>query len=218
MDIERVNENTFKLFITYRDIEDRGYSREEIWYNRAKGEELFWDMIGEINTDDYFDLDGPIWIHVNASEQGLEVIVTRANINADGESNSLLSNFEGEANENKLDESIFDSFDEESSTLNHQGITNMSIYKFKDIDEIIPVAKRLVSFDFDIKSSLYKYQNYYYLAMDFTEVDDKELRQNIRSIVNEYLTVSKITIYRLEEYGEVVMSDHCFETVIKYFA
>ena len=45
MDIERVNEHTLKLFITYRDIEDRGYSREEIWYNRAKGEELFWDMM-----------------------------------------------------------------------------------------------------------------------------------------------------------------------------
>ena len=79
MDIERINENTLKLFITYSDIEDRGYSREEIWYNRSKGEELFWDVIGEVNTDDYFDLDGPIWIHINASEQGLEVIVTRAN-------------------------------------------------------------------------------------------------------------------------------------------
>lgn len=58
MDIERINENTLKLFITYSDIEDRGYTREEIWYNRAKGEELFWDVIGEVNTDDYFDLDG----------------------------------------------------------------------------------------------------------------------------------------------------------------
>ncbi|HBT71849.1 MAG TPA: adaptor protein MecA, partial [Lysinibacillus sp.] len=61
MDIERVNENTLKLFITYNDIEDRGYSREEIWYNRAKGEQLFWDMIDEVNTEDYFDVEGPIW-------------------------------------------------------------------------------------------------------------------------------------------------------------
>ena len=85
MDIERINENTLKLFITYSDIEDRGYSREEIWYNRSKGEELFWDVIGEVNTDDYFDLDGPIWTHINASEQGLEVIVTRANLHSDQE-------------------------------------------------------------------------------------------------------------------------------------
>ncbi len=42
-------------------------------------------MIGEVNTEDYFDLDGPIWIHINASEQGLEVIVTRANLHSDQE-------------------------------------------------------------------------------------------------------------------------------------
>ena len=217
MDIERVNENTIKLFITYRDIEDRGYSREEIWYNRAKGEELFWDMIGEINTEDYFDLDGPIWIHVNASEHGLEVIVTRANINGDSESNSLLSSFEEhrEAAQHNIDESIFDSFDEEDG-VHHQGITNFSIYKFKDIDELIPVANRLVSYG--LQSSLYKFEHYYYVAIDFTNVTEKEERLNIRSIINEYLAPSKLTVFRLQEYGETIMEEDCFETVIKYFS
>lgn len=215
MDIERVNENTLKLFITYRDIEARGYSREDIWFNRAKGEELFWDMIGEINTEDYFDLDGPIWIHVNASDQGLEVIVTRANINADSESN-LLSNFdEREASDHKFDESIFDSFDDEMN-IEDQKISNTSVYKFKDIDEIIPVAKRMV--DYNVKSSLFKYENFYYLAVDFTEDDDKSIRQNSRSIINEYLSSSKMTIYRLEEYGEAIMPEDCFKTVLQYFA
>ncbi|QCR31588.1 adaptor protein MecA [Lysinibacillus sp. SGAir0095] len=216
MDIERVNENTIKLFITYRDIEDRGYSREEIWYNRAKGEELFWDMIGEINTEDYFDLDGPIWIHVNASEHGLEVIVTRANINSDGESNSLLSSFEEhrDAAHKNLDDSIFDAFDDDE--INQLGINNISIYKFKDIDEIIPVANRLVSFG--LQSSLFKFEKYYYLAVDFTNVEENQERQNIRSIINEYLVGSKLTIYRLQEYGETIMEQDCFETVIQYFA
>jgi len=216
MDIERVNENTLKLFITYRDIEARGYNREEIWYNRAKGEELFWDMIGEINTEDYFDLDGPIWIHVNASEHGLEVIVTRANLNADTESN-LLSSFDEhrEASDDKFDESIFDSFDDEGG-IEHQRISNISAYKFKDIDELIPVAKRVV--DSGVKSSLFKYENYYYVAIDFTEIEDKGIRQNIRSIVNEYLSSSKMTIFRLEEYGETIMQEDCFETIIQYFA
>ncbi|RUL54268.1 MULTISPECIES: adaptor protein MecA [Lysinibacillus] len=215
MDIERVNENTIKLYITYRDIEDRGYSREEIWYNRAKGEELFWDMIGEINTEDYFDLDGPIWIHVNASEHGLEVIVTRANISGDGESNSLLSSFEEHRDAaHDIDESIFDSLDEED--IHNQGITNISIYKFKDIDEIIPVANRIVSYG--LQSSLYKYENYYYVAVDFTNVTEKDERLNIRSIINEYLGSSKFTIYRLQEYGETIMAEDCFETVIQYFS
>ncbi|MDN4492294.1 adaptor protein MecA [Ureibacillus aquaedulcis] len=216
MDIERVNENTIKLFITYRDIEDRGYSREEIWYNRAKGEELFWDMIGEINTEDYFDLDGPIWIHVNASEHGLEVIVTRANINSDGDSNSLLSSFEEhrDAAHKNLDESIFDTYDDED--INHPGLNNISLYKFRDIDEIIPVANRLVQFG--LQSSLYKYEKHYFLAVDFSNVEENTERQNIRSIINEYLTASKMTIYRIQEYGETIMEQDCFETVIEYFA
>lgn len=216
MDIERVNENTIKLFITYRDIEDRGYSREEIWYNRAKGEELFWDMIGEINTEDYFDLDGPIWIHVNASEHGLEVIVTRANINSDGESNSLLSSFEEhrDASHKNLDESIFDSYDDED--VNHLDLNNISLYKFKDIDEIIPVANRLVSFG--LQSSLYKFEKHYYLAVDFSNIEENQQRQNIRSIINEYLVGSKMTIYRVQEYGETIMETDCFETVIQFFA
>lgn len=213
MDIERVNENTIKLFITYRDIEARGYSREEIWYNRAKGEELFWDMIGEINTEEYFDLDGPIWIHVNASEQGLEVIVTRANVGPESDPSSLLSSFE-EHREALNHKDPFDPFDEDD-LLNQEGNINVSIYKFKDIDEIIPVANRLL--EFGLHSSLYKYENYYYLAIDFAGVNDSETRQDIRSILDEYLSTSKMTIYRLEEYGSAIMEEDCFETIVHYF-
>lgn len=213
MDIERVNENTIKLFITYRDIEDRGYSREEIWYNRAKGEELFWDMIGEINTEEYFDLDGPIWIHVNASEQGLEVIVTRANVGPDSDPSSLLSSFEEHREATLNHKEPFDPFDDD--VLELEGITNMSIYKFKDIDEIIPVANRLV--EYGLNTSLYKYENYYYLAIDFSSVNESTTRQDIRSIINEYLTTSKMTVYRLQEYGATIMEEDCFETIVHYF-
>ncbi len=41
MEIERINDSTIKFYITYRDIEDRGFDRDEIWYNRERGEELF---------------------------------------------------------------------------------------------------------------------------------------------------------------------------------
>ena len=41
LDIERINDHTMKFFITYIDIEDRGFNREEIWYDRERSEELF---------------------------------------------------------------------------------------------------------------------------------------------------------------------------------
>ena len=80
MDIERINDNTFKVYISYIDIEERGFSRDEIWFNKDKSEQLFWEMMDEVHDDDHFEeLDGPLWIQVHAMEKGLEVIVTRRN-------------------------------------------------------------------------------------------------------------------------------------------
>ena len=31
MEIERINENTVKFFLSYIDIEERGFTREEVW-------------------------------------------------------------------------------------------------------------------------------------------------------------------------------------------
>ena len=49
MRIERIDETTVKLFITYQDIEARGFKREDLWTNRKRGEEFFWSMMDEIN-------------------------------------------------------------------------------------------------------------------------------------------------------------------------
>lgn len=216
MDIERINENTLKLFITYSDIEDRGYSREEIWYNRSKGEELFWDVIGEVNTEDYFDLDGPIWIHINASEQGLEVIVTRANMNADTDAD-MFEGFEGNkevaAQLREMENVIFETLDNESNE-EQSAITNAR-FTFKDIDELVPLAKRISTFG--LPSSLYKFEGQYYLHVDFTALEEQRERKNMLALIKEYLRPSRLTIYRLQEYGDVIMPDHAFETVVEYF-
>lgn len=221
MDIERVNENTLKLFISYHDIEDRGYTREEIWYNRAKGEQLFWDMIEEVNTEDYFDVEGPIWIHINASEVGLEVVVTRAQMLKDNdyaednqdldEQRNMFSPFD-EASEDLLNQlRQFDQTDESESMED----LDIFVFKFKDIDDLIPVAKRYVNKG--LKSTLYKYEEYYYLVVDFEGMDAGINRLDVIAEAREFLTRSQMTIHRLQEYGEMIMQDNCFETVCKYF-
>ena len=215
MDIERVNENTLKLFITYRDIEDRGYTREEIWYNRAKGEELFWEVMTEVNTDDYFELEGPIWIHINASEIGLEVVVTRASYNPETDISSMFQPMD-DMNDNQIEEmsieqSLLEAFE------NEQDDTSIvsSRYVFKDIDDVIPVAKRLINRN--LKTSLYRFEDKYYLIVNFEELEDKDEIRNIHAIIREYIASSKVTVYRLEEYGEAIMKDNCFETIVEFF-
>src|SRR5690625_1974084 len=84
MEIERINENTVKFYISYVDIEDRGFEREEIWYNRERSEQLFWQMMDEVNYKEDFSVEGPLWIQVQALEKGLEIIVTKAQISKGG--------------------------------------------------------------------------------------------------------------------------------------
>lgn len=209
MDIERINENTFKLFITYSDIEARGYTKEDIWYSRNKGEELFWDVISEVNTDEYFDLEGPIWIHINASESGLEVIVTRANISPDQD---LEDSSEIDLTHlADLESDIFDVLDDN----NEENVFMNVRFKFKDIDELIPVAKRLQPYI--LNTSLYTFEGYYYLVVDLSDYVDVDIRKNVVFILKEYLTQSKVTIHRIEEYGQVVMKNHALEQVLQYF-
>src|SRR5918995_1279056 len=85
MEIERINENTVKFYISYMDIEERGFDRDEIWYNRERSEELFWEMMDEVHDEEDFMVEGPLWIQVQAPDKGLEVIVTRAQLSKDGQ-------------------------------------------------------------------------------------------------------------------------------------
>lgn len=85
MEIERINEHTVKFYISYGDIEDRGFDREEIWYNRERSEELFWEVMDEVHEEEEFAVEGPLWIQVQALDKGLEIVVTKAQLSKDGQ-------------------------------------------------------------------------------------------------------------------------------------
>ncbi len=84
MEIERINDNTVKFYISYIDMEERGFDREEIWYNRERSEELFWEMMDEVHNEEEFLVEGPLWIQVQALDKGLEIVVTKAQVSKDG--------------------------------------------------------------------------------------------------------------------------------------
>lgn len=85
MEIERINEDTIKFYISYLDLEERGFNQEDVWYDREKSEELFWDMMDELKYEEEFSPEGPLWIQVQALKHGLEVFVTKATIGGKGE-------------------------------------------------------------------------------------------------------------------------------------
>lgn len=217
MDMERINENTLKLFISYLDIEERGFTKDEIWYNREKGEELFWVMMEEINDDIDFEMDGPLWIQVVAKETGLELTVTSAKFNADG----ILDLPSSLEEKRKFFESAFNGVDikpHEFEEIFNDPEEYLDGYTFvlNDFDDIIDIANRMPK-EADFQNSLYEMDGKYYLHVEFEEDVSTEELENYLSVISESAEEADTTIHLLEEYGKPIMLDSCFETVRQFF-
>lgn len=222
MEIERINENTVKFYISYVDIESRGFEREEIWYNRERSEQLFWQMMDEVNYKEDFPVEGPLWIQVQALEKGLEIIVTKAQINNNNSLDSLddvesliditITNKQAEHELDQLDE------DEEDVDIDVDQHTNIWITtRFQNFEDVIRLSYYFQNeYEHDIETALFHYEDHYYLYMEiptslFTE------QENIISQILEFSTESQLTKHVLAEYGNVVIDNNVFEQIRSYF-
>lgn len=217
MEIERINENTVKFFLSYNDIEERGFTREEVWYNRDKSEELFWEMMDEINEEAEFEVDGPLWIQVHAMNKGIEVTVTRAQTSEDGELEE--SPFSGDDSKKPFRPNIevIDDSDE-NATIGPGGTMEWleNTFYFKEFEDVIMLSSRVK--EYNVTTSLYSLDNTFYLHVlyDAPDMDDMQ-KTDLYSVITEFGTASNMTIHRLEEYGNVIMESDVFTQTDSFF-
>jgi adapter protein MecA 1/2 len=222
MEIERINENTVKFYISYGDIEERGFDREEIWYNRERSEELFWEMMDEVHQEEEFTVEGPLWIQVQALEKGLEILVTKAQLAKDGKKFELPIPSEkfkdipiDEKMEEFLEQHFLPSSDSDGEDLAEDDSLDF-LLSFQDFEDIIMLSKRS-EFD-ELNTKLYHFEGKYYLYTEFPEdlIDEDEI-DDILSILLEYGYETPVTIHRILEYGKVVISHNVFAELRKHF-
>ncbi|MEH7110554.1 adaptor protein MecA, partial [Bacillus sp. JJ1764] len=173
MEIERINENTVKFYISYGDIEERGFDREEIWYNRERSEELFWEMMDEVHDEEEFAVEGPLWIQVQALDKGLEVLVTKAQLSKDGQKFELP--IPGEKSKDlPVDEKIEELLDQHFNTnysdddeilIEDDSLEFMLV--FREFEDVIMLSKR-PGLD-ELMTKLYYFEGKYYLYTEFPE-------------------------------------------------
>lgn len=224
LDIERINEHTLKFYLSYEDIEERGYSKDDVWYNREKSEELFWNMMDEINDNTEFEVDGPLWIQVHAMKSGIEVIVTRAQKQDDewespfDEDSEMEEHFDAEISAKDLSslsdlfhDKLFGSEEKEEKIVKAEG----RMYRFKDIEDVIQLASKIIDYEAYLQAVLYSYDDRYYVYVNPTLLDN--VTEDIYGILSEYGTRVKETKYVLDEYGTVVSSNEPFTTLLHYF-
>ncbi|MDL5040225.1 adaptor protein MecA [Heyndrickxia coagulans] len=219
MEIERINENTVKFYISYVDIEKRGFNREEIWYDRERSEELFWEMMDEIHTDDdVFDPEGPLWIQVQALEKGLEVFVTKAQLSKDGQRFELPIPDE-KLKELPIGDQLEEFFSENFQTPMQQVFTDgdplEQVLYFKDFEDLLALAKNVRMED--VSTKLYAFEGKYYLYVRFPEEETEEANDFKLSQLLEYSDLSSVTSHRLLEYGKLIIDSNVFAKLNSYF-
>jgi adapter protein MecA 1/2 len=222
MEIERINENTVKFYISYGDIEERGFDREEIWYNRERSEELFWEMMDEVHQEEEFVVEGPLWIQVQALDKGLEILVTKAQLSKDGQKFELpipSDKLKDLPVDEKIEEFLDQHFistnpDDEEILLEEESLEFLLV--FKDFEDIIMLANR-PGLD-DLVTRLYHFEGKYYLYAEFPEeIFNEDEIDDILSVLLEYGSETQLTIHRVQEYGKEIISENVFAEIRKHF-
>jgi adapter protein MecA 1/2 len=227
MEIERINENTVKFYISYVDIEDRGFEREEIWYNRERSEQLFWQMMDEVNyKEEDFSVEGPLWIQVQALEKGLEIIVTKAQISKGGNPVESLDDMEDtiDITINDKAKQILDGKsgnkdagnNEEEEVFDDDSNLWMTA-SFRDLEDVIQLSHYFQEENEpELITVLYYYNDKYYIYVELAPTLF-DLQEDILSKILEYSNEAEVTYHVLDEYGKIIFEDNVFAQVRKYF-
>ena len=191
MRIERVSDSQFTIFLTFDDLIERGFTRDDLWEDASGVRNLFSDMMYEASTELGFELEGKLLVQVHLMQaQGMHVIVTQKyeNINWD------------------------EDFVEMKVTLDE---SKELIFSFDEFEDIIQVASYLSVLSID-GGQVYYLNNSYYMIMDDDDLIQKN-KENIIAIMSEYSCPSIITSYRLKEYGKIIFSSNAVRQIIDNF-
>lgn len=233
MRIERIDDMTVKLFITYTDIEARGFKREDLWTNRKRGEEFFWSVMEEVNEEEDFVVEGPLWIQVHAFEKGVEVTISKSK-NEDmtnmSEENGMFDDFDNQLNE-LLSQSIKEDIetpaakdkvisDSETSVEDKKQQVQAPrtvIFKFDSLESVIDYAYRNDQTVTEFEDLLYMLDHNYYYVVHFDNSLDEEYIHDFYGQVIEFASLGDVTKVYLDDYGKVVMSHNVMDQVKRYF-
>ncbi|WML59908.1 genetic competence negative regulator [Neobacillus sp. PS2-9] len=193
MRLERLTANKIKIFLTSDDLFERGLSKEDIWKDSSKWNQLFHDMLEEASEEFDVEIQGSVAVEIfSLQAQGMILIITVDDVKDDDE------------------DLLYDGFIEMQVRL--EGCEDL-LYEFKDFEDIIDLSKRLSIADIR-GGSLYILNNRYYLLMDQVDTTKKEVAA---CILSEFGNPSIISTYILAEYGKVIVENKTVETILLYF-
>ncbi|WP_106497384.1 genetic competence negative regulator [Lentibacillus sp. Marseille-P4043] len=191
MRIERVSDSQFTIFLTFDDLVERGFTKDDLWEDVTGVRNLFSDMMYEASSELGFELEGMLLVQVHLMQaQGMHVIVTQKieNINWD------------------------EDFIEMKVTLDE---SKELIFSFDEFEDIIQVSSYLLAQSIT-GGQIYHMNERYYMLLEDVDLN-KNNREHVIAIMSEFSSPSIITSTRLMEYGKIIMGTNAVKTIIDTF-
>lgn len=179
----------------------------------------------EVNyNEEDFQIDGPLWIQVQALEKGLEIVVTKAQISKDGQ-NLQLPTESGKTIDMPVDDKIESLLEEKFGPMNkadeieqQYGQDFVVVVSFKDLEDIIQLSHVFEPVE-GMGEELYYYDDKYMLITRFDEdyLSDDE-QEDLISQILEFGQESPLTMFVVQEYGKEIFEEDALAQVKEHFS
>lgn len=193
MRIQKVNESTIRIFISFTELADRDITMADLFQRSAKSEQLFWELITQAREEVEFNLDQPFWIQASAASNDEFVITVMR---------------QEETNETSAKEK-----DKDKKRPTRSKVLEW-IYVFDDFEDVLAAVKRFPDFP-RLWSSLYEFEGEYYLAV--SHLGSGKKKQYAEALLDEYGEIVDIAKVFLQEHGKVIMAERAVQIMKETF-
>lgn len=191
MRIQKVNESTIRIFISFTELADRDITMADLFQRSAKSEQLFWELITQAREEVEFNLDQPFWIQASAASNDEFVITVM-----------------------RQEETTETPAKEKDKKRPTRSKVLEWIYVFEDFEDVLAAVKRFPDFP-RLWSSLYEFEGEYYLAV--SHLGSGKKKQYAEALLDEYGEIVDIAKVFLQEHGKVIMAERAVQIMKETF-
>ncbi len=190
MRIERVSQSEFTIFLTFEDLVERGFTKDDLWHDASNVRTLFSDMVHEASTELGIELEGFFLVQVYLLQaQGMHVVVTK-----------------------KIENTWNEDFIEMKVTLDESREIIFSFDEFEHLIQLTPYLYEKSIYDAKV---YFMDGRYYMIVTDPMIVADQT--EDIIAIMSEYASPSIVTSHRLHAYGKVIYENNAVKQIHDVF-
>lgn len=189
MRIQKVNEHTIRIFISFTELADRDITMTDLFQRSPKTEQLFWELISQAKEEVEFNLDQPFWIQATVASNDEFVITVMKQ-------------------EEQIDALVKEK--EKEKRRSPKSRVQELVYVFTDFEDLLAAIKYLPELN-QLKSSLYQFEGEYYLTMKRLGTGKK--RQAAEAILDEFGEIVSTTREFLIEHGKQVLAEAAVQTL-----